>query len=62
LFTQLKSIYVANSDSSRDCIRKALEVLELGEEGRPDPDTFQLWAKTKMDEAPYPLIGKRSPT
>jgi hypothetical protein len=56
--TQLKSIYVANSDSSRDCIRKALEVLDIGEEARADPDTFQLWAKTKLDEAPYPLIGK----
>jgi hypothetical protein len=54
----LKSIYVANSDSSRDCIRKALEVLDIGEEARADPDTFQLWAKTKLDEAPYPLIGK----
>ena len=53
---------MAISDSSRDCIRKALEVLDIGEEegGRPDAEAFQLWAKTKLDEAPYPLIGKQS--
>jgi hypothetical protein len=49
---------VAISDSSRDCIKKALEVLDIGEEGKAEPEAFQLWAKTKSDEAPYPLIGR----
>ena len=67
---QLKSIYVSISDCARDCIAKALETLELpGESGagsggavQPgEPGEFQLWVRTKLDEAPYPLIGHEIP-
>eukprot|EP00090_Calanus_glacialis_P001956 TRINITY_DN11459_c0_g1_i1.p1 TRINITY_DN11459_c0_g1~~TRINITY_DN11459_c0_g1_i1.p1 ORF type:complete len:1431 (-),score=227.73 TRINITY_DN11459_c0_g1_i1:552-4844(-) len=59
-FEHLKSIYVAISDCSRDCIQKALDCLELGDGGK-EPGEFQLWVRTKLDESPYPLIGHEIP-
>ena len=58
---QLKSIYVSIGDSSRDCISKALECLEISDSPAPNPADFQLWVKTKLEESPYPLIGHEVP-
>lgn len=57
---QMKSIYVSVDDSSRDCIRTALKALDLLGTDQKDTD-FQLWVRTKFDEAPYPLIGHELP-
>lgn len=58
---QLKSIYVSIGDSSRDCIKKALDCLELSDNPNPNPAEFQLWVKTKLEDSPYPLIGHEVP-
>ena len=57
----MKSIYVSIGDSSRDCISKALECLEISDSPAPNPADFQLWVKTKLEESPYPLIGHEVP-
>ncbi|XP_059082791.1 uncharacterized protein LOC131880234 isoform X3 [Tigriopus californicus] len=59
-FEHMKSIYVSVEDSSRDCIRTALKALDLLAADQKDTD-FQLWVRTKFDEAPYPLIGHELP-
>ena len=48
-------------DSSRDCIKKALDCLEVSDNPNPEPAEFQLWVKTKLEESPYPLIGHEVP-
>merc|ERR1712223_1170410 len=60
-FEHLKSIYVAISDCSRDCIIKALECLEVPSIENGTAGQFQLWVRTKLDESPYPLIGHEIP-
>jgi len=60
-FEHLKSIYVSIGDSSRDCIQKALDILEISDSPNPNPAEFQLWVKTKLEDSPYPLIGHEVP-
>ena len=48
-------------DSSRDCIQKALDILEISDSPNPNPAEFQLWVKTKLEDSPYPLIGHEVP-
>ena len=48
-------------DSSRDCIQKALDILEISDSPNPNPAEFQLWVKTKLEDSPYPLIGHEIP-
>ncbi len=59
LLFQMKSIYVASNDTARDCIRLALKALDVTESS--DSSEFQLWVRTRADEAPYPLIGHEIP-
>lgn len=57
-FVQCKTFSVGPEVTARDCVRLALEHLELrGVEAAQ----FQLWAKTAREEAPYPLVGHERP-
>ncbi|XP_065213661.1 rho GTPase-activating protein 20-like isoform X3 [Planococcus citri] len=53
-----KTFSVGPEETARDCIKLALEHLEMR---HLDSNQFQLWAKTARDEAPYPLIGHERP-
>ncbi|XP_075223059.1 uncharacterized protein LOC142325326 isoform X2 [Lycorma delicatula] len=53
-----KTFSVGPDETARDCIKQALEHLEMR---GLDPAQFQLWAKTAREEAPYPLIGHERP-
>lgn len=53
-----KTFSVGPEETARDCIKLALEHLEMR---GLDPAHFQLWAKTAREEAPYPLIGHERP-
>lgn len=55
---QCKTFSVGPEETARDCIKLALEHLEMR---NLDHGHFQLWAKTARDEAPYPLIGHERP-
>lgn len=46
-------------DTAQDCVRMALQHLEMR---GVDPATYQLWAKTAREEAPYPLVGHERPS
>lgn len=57
-------------DTARDCIRSSLQSLDLkpsasaSSESSPGSDLssgFQLWVRSKAEEAPYPLIGHEIP-
>ena len=60
----MKSIVANVEDTARECISSALKTLELSE-NNADVDSmvkdYQLWVRTKADEAPYPLIGHEIP-
>ncbi|XP_040573451.1 uncharacterized protein [Lepeophtheirus salmonis] len=62
-FEHVKSLSVTVRDDARTCIQGALKSLELLA-NRPLVDIncdYQLWVRTKSDEAPYPLIGHEIP-
>ena len=60
-------------ETSRDCVRSALcalaPILANGDKENDAPNgtgthsaaDYQLWVKTKAEEAPYPLIGHEVP-
>ncbi|XP_054265488.1 rho GTPase-activating protein 20-like isoform X2 [Macrosteles quadrilineatus] len=53
-----KTFSVGPDETARDCIRLALEHLEMR---GLDASQFQLWAKTAREESPYPLVGHERP-
>uniref|UniRef100_A0A1B6K974 Rho-GAP domain-containing protein n=1 Tax=Graphocephala atropunctata TaxID=36148 RepID=A0A1B6K974_9HEMI len=53
-----KTFSVGPEETARDCIKVALEHLEMR---GLEPAQFQLWVKTAREEAPYPLVGHERP-
>ncbi|XP_023214270.1 rho GTPase-activating protein 20-like [Centruroides sculpturatus] len=49
------TLKVNNRQTAKDCIKLLLE--QLSQNGINE---YQLWIKSRKDDAPYPLIGKRS--
>lgn len=56
---QCKTFSVGPEETARDCVKLALQHLEMR---GVDPSSFQLWAKTAREEAPYPLVGHERPS
>ena len=56
----MKSIQVGVEDPATETVKSALRALDLPN-STEEAKTFQLWVRTRTEEAPYPLIGHEIP-